>query len=210
MTSIKRMKGFSISRPIIYGNSATPLHGKKVDDPDHTHRWTISVRGVNNEDISYFIRKVAFKLHDTYDNPNRVVEKPPFEITETGWGEFDIIIKIHFNPASGEKPLTLYHHLKLHPYEEDGLGNPWPKQKPVTSYLYDDIVFNEPIDTFYNLLQENQTCNIPLKKTPHHQFSLQAEQEEVGRIDKAIKSTSQEIAKLRERCKRLEAELSAK
>lgn len=69
-----------------------------------------------------------------------VIEKPPFEVTETGWGEFDIIIKIHFNPISGEKPLTLYHHLKLHPYEEDGLGNPWPKQKPVTSYQYDEIV----------------------------------------------------------------------
>ncbi|KAF9914254.1 NuA4 histone H4 acetyltransferase complex and the SWR1 complex subunit [Lobosporangium transversale] len=200
MTSIKRMKGISISRPIIYGNSATPLHGKKVGDSDHTHRWTISVRGVNNEDISYFVRKVAFKLHDTYENPNR----------ETGWGEFDIIIKIHFNPISGEKPLTLYHHLKLHPYEEDSLGNPWPKQKPVTSYSYDEVVFNEPIDTFYTLLQENQTSNIPLKKTPHHQFSLQAEQEELERIDKALQTTAQEIAKHRERCRRLEAELSVK
>lgn len=130
------------------------------------------MRGINNEDISYFVRKVAFKLHDTYENPNRgevvvprlvccrleaasvtdpglsvflVVEKPPFEVSETGWGEFDIIIKIHFNPSSGEKPLTLYHHLRLHPYEEDGLANPWPKQKPVTSYSYDEIVccFNE-------------------------------------------------------------------
>ena len=164
-----------MSRPIIYGNSATPLNGKKVTDPDHTHRWTISVRGVNNEDISYFIKKVAFKLHDTYENPNRgelfeqagakrlamshenmeeeenthsfgislfpktllVIEKPPFEVSETGWGEFDVIIKLHFHPVSGEKPQTLYHHLKLHPYEEDGLGI---KSKPVTSYLYDEIV----------------------------------------------------------------------
>lgn len=64
-------QNIAVSRPIIYGNSATPLNGKKVTDPDHTHRWTISVRGVNNEDISYFIKKVAFKLHDTYENPNR-------------------------------------------------------------------------------------------------------------------------------------------
>ncbi len=73
-----------------------------------------------------------------------VIEKPPFEVTETGWGEFDLIIKIHFNPVSGEKPLTLYHHLKLHPYEEDELGNPWPKQKPVTSYSYDEVVSSCP------------------------------------------------------------------
>ncbi|KAF9130969.1 NuA4 histone H4 acetyltransferase complex and the SWR1 complex subunit [Mortierella sp. 14UC] len=210
MTSIKRMKGISISRPIIYGNSATPLNGKKGGEADHTHRWVISVQGVNNEDISYFVRKVSFKLHDTYDNPNRVIEKPPFEVKATGWGEFDVIIKIHFVPISGEKPLTLYHHLKLHPYEEDGLGNPWPKQKPVTSYQYDEVVFNEPIDSFYTILQENTTSNVPLKKTPLHQFSLQSEQEEVERLDKALKTTSQEIVKLREKCKRLEAELSAK
>lgn len=66
-----------------------------------------------------------------------VIEKPPFEVSETGWGEFDVIIKLHFHPVSGEKPQTLYHHLKLHPYEEDGLGI---KSKPVTSYLYDEIV----------------------------------------------------------------------
>jgi len=71
-------------------------------------------------------------------------------------------------------------------------------------------VFNEPIDTFYNILQENTTSNIPLKKTPHHQFSLQAEQEEVERLEKAIRTTSQEITRHRERCKRLEAELQEK
>ncbi|KAF9968781.1 NuA4 histone H4 acetyltransferase complex and the SWR1 complex subunit [Mortierella alpina] len=210
MASIKRMKGIAVSRPFIYGNSAQPLHGKKAANPEHTHRWTLSVRGINNEDISYFIRKVTFKLHDTYDNPTRVIEKPPFEVTETGWGEFDLIIKIHFNPVSGEKPLTLYHHLKLHPYEEDELGSPGLKQKPVTSYSYDEVVFNEPIDTFYAILQENTTSNIPLKKTPHHQFSLQAEQEEIERLDKALKTTAQEIVKHRERCKRLEAELAVK
>ncbi|KAG0032362.1 NuA4 histone H4 acetyltransferase complex and the SWR1 complex subunit [Podila clonocystis] len=207
MTSIKRMKNIAVSRPIIYGNSATPLNGKKVTDPDHTHRWTISVRGVNNEDISYFIKKVAFKLHDTYENPNRVIEKPPFEVSETGWGEFDVIIKLHFHPVSGEKPQTLYHHLKLHPYEEDGLGI---KSKPVTSYLYDEVVFNEPVDTFYQILQENSTSSIPPKKTQFHQFSLQFEQDEVDKLDKAIKSTSQEIARHKEKCKRLEAELAAK
>ena len=27
-----------------------------------------------------------FKLHDSYANNNRVVTKPPYEVTETGWG----------------------------------------------------------------------------------------------------------------------------
>lgn len=37
-------------------------------------------------------------------------------MTETGWGEFDIQVKIIFVPESGEKPLTTYHRLKLHPW----------------------------------------------------------------------------------------------
>ncbi|KAF9405077.1 NuA4 histone H4 acetyltransferase complex and the SWR1 complex subunit, partial [Podila epigama] len=131
--------GVAVSRPLIYGNSATPLNGKKGNDPDHTHRWTVSVRGINNEDISYFVRRVTFKLHETYDTPQRTIDKPPFEVTETGWGEFDILIKIHFQAVSGEKALSLYHHLKLHPYEEDLINNPGLKTNTVTSYLYDEV-----------------------------------------------------------------------
>jgi YEATS family len=68
------------------------------------------------------------------------IEQPPFEVSETGWGEFEIAIKIYFHTASGEKPVTLYHHLRLHPYEDDGTGQPWPKEKPVTSFNYDEVV----------------------------------------------------------------------
>ncbi len=49
--------------------------------PDHTHRWTVAVRSAASapdseivggaDDLSYFIKRVTFKLHDTYANPNR-------------------------------------------------------------------------------------------------------------------------------------------
>lgn len=67
----KRQKGISVTRPFIYGNVATPLTGKKAAESDHTHKWTVCVRGVNGEDVSYFIKKVQFKLHETYSNPLR-------------------------------------------------------------------------------------------------------------------------------------------
>jgi hypothetical protein len=155
------MKGTVATRALYYGNVASPLGGKKASDSDHTHKWTILVRGVNNEDISFWIKKVTFRLHETYPNPQRskyesltfyisnstntsclltAIEQPPFEVSETGWGEFEIAIKIYFHAASGEKPITLYHHLRLHPYEDDGTGQPWPKDKPVTSFNYDEIV----------------------------------------------------------------------
>lgn len=49
------------------------------------------IKGLEGMDDShYYIRKVQFRLHESYPNNVRMVEKPPFELTETGWGEFDI------------------------------------------------------------------------------------------------------------------------
>lgn len=122
----KRVKNIAVTRPIIYGNIAYPLKDseRKPDTPpDHSHRWTIFVRDPTEAgDPSYFIKKVVFKLHDTYTNPSRTIEAPPFEVTETGWGEFEIAIRIFLAPVSGEKPLQIYHHLRLHPYNHLGVG----------------------------------------------------------------------------------------
>jgi YEATS domain-containing protein 4 len=73
-----------VHRPIIYGNTAivlTPEEKESLAFPDHTHRWTVAVRSATSaadsdivggaDDLSYFIKRVAFKLHDTYPNPTR-------------------------------------------------------------------------------------------------------------------------------------------
>jgi YEATS domain-containing protein 4 len=49
------------------------------------------------------VKKVHFKLHESYAEPNRIVVKPPYEVTETGWGEFEIVIKIYFHDPN-ERP----------------------------------------------------------------------------------------------------------
>ena len=46
--------------------------------------------------MSVYVKKVQFKLHDSYPNSTRVVSKPPYEVTETGWGEFEVVVKIYF------------------------------------------------------------------------------------------------------------------
>ena len=55
--------------------------------------------------MSAYVKKVQFKLHETFNNPNRVITKPPYELTETGWGEFEIVIKIYFNDPN-ERPVS--------------------------------------------------------------------------------------------------------
>jgi hypothetical protein len=82
------------------------------------------------EDFSADIRAVVDVL---------AIEEPPFEVTETGWGEFEIQIKIFFQPEASEKPLTLFHFLHLHPY---GPNKDEEKEQGTTieAHQYDEVV----------------------------------------------------------------------
>ncbi|ORX99043.1 yeats-domain-containing protein [Basidiobolus meristosporus CBS 931.73] len=180
----RRLKGISLSKSIVYGTIATPISSKKAIEPgSHTHNWVVSVRGVNNEDISPFIKKVNFKLHESFANPNRVVEKAPFEVSETGWGEFEIVIKIYFNSVSHEKPVTLYHPLRLHPYEDLDKVKASGKNPIVQYYQYEELIFNEPTEAMYKLLTESGSSTLPLRRTEKHRFSVEYEQEELERLE---------------------------
>lgn len=53
--------------PIVYGSMAFSMGTKKTETS--THKWICYVRGVNNEDLSYLIRKVEFVLHSSFDEP---------------------------------------------------------------------------------------------------------------------------------------------
>lgn len=86
----------TIIKPIVYGNVSRYL-GKKREEDGRTHVWTAFLRPFDpNDDISLYVKRVQFKLHESYSNPIRTVTKPPFEVTETGWGEFDIAMKVRF------------------------------------------------------------------------------------------------------------------
>lgn len=77
----------------------------------------------------------------------------PFFINETGWGEFEITIKLYYVPESGEKPQTLYHHLRLHPYgRDDAEREAMRTSGEVLSWVYEDQIFNEPYEAFYDTL----------------------------------------------------------
>ena len=58
----------AMRRSIVYGTLAVPI---KKPETDHTHRWTVYVRGFNGEDISYYVKRVSFKLHDSFAQPVR-------------------------------------------------------------------------------------------------------------------------------------------
>ncbi|KAJ8736755.1 hypothetical protein PYW07_000026 [Mythimna separata] len=136
-----RLKGVTIVKPVVFGNIAR-YFGKKREEDGHTHQWTVYVKPFLNEDMSAYVKKVHFKLHESYSNPNRIITKMPYEITETGWGEFEIVIKIFFLDPN-ERPVTLYHILKLF-QSPLTVGGPPQTGRVLCSEAYDEIVFQEP------------------------------------------------------------------
>jgi YEATS domain-containing protein 4 len=116
------------------------------------------------------------------------VEKPPFEVHETGyvlawfilvimltffarWGEFEVQIKITFSVESGEKAIAFYHHLKLHPWNVDPVDPDVPEHPPslqaaaafgpVNSWQYDEVVFVDPFQAFLSILTQNPPTPLP-------------------------------------------------
>lgn len=65
----ERVRNQKIVKPIVYGNTTKAL-SKKMEN-GHTHQWTLYIRSYNDEDLSKYVRKVQFKLHESYPNPVR-------------------------------------------------------------------------------------------------------------------------------------------
>jgi len=159
-TVTSREKGLHIVKPILYGNISKSF-GKKREEDGHTHQWTVYVKPYRNEDMSSYVKKVHFKLHDSYSNPNRVVTKPPYEVTETGWGEFEIVIKIFFaDPV--ERPATIFHVLKLfqHGQPQDAAALMQEGKKVVVSEFYDEIIFQDPTQYMQPLLTSTRPITL--------------------------------------------------
>ena len=135
-----------VIKSLIYGSIAFYL-GKKAEE-FISHRWCVYVRGVHNEDISYFIKEVHFTLHPSFKDNVRKLSKFPFEVYECGWGEFDIKINIFFQEES-LKPVEIIHSLKLYPTQSHAALS---AKKPVVSENYEEIIFVNPKKAFLETL----------------------------------------------------------
>ncbi|XP_002737992.1 YEATS domain-containing protein 4-like [Saccoglossus kowalevskii] len=188
-----RVKGISIIKPVVYGNLAR-YFGKKREEDGHTHQWTVYLKPFRNEDISVYVKKIQFKLHESYPNPLRVLTKPPYEVTETGWGEFEVVIKIFFNDPN-ERPVTLYHLLKLFQSETNiMLGN-----KTLVAEQYDELIFQDPTQMMQQLL--TNTRQLTLGSQRHETDFEEVERKTLNSIISAKKKIRFEISELNERLK---------
>jgi YEATS domain-containing protein 4 len=134
-----------------------PSRPKGIPD-DHTKRWTVYVRQPEGDpDIRAWLNKVQFKIFNTYENPLRTCENPPFEVTETGWGGFNIDVRLHFQPISGEKAQYRQHFLQLEKYGDDKQIAEQERTGCVRSEILEVVQFNEPTEALFEALtSENQ------------------------------------------------------
>ncbi|KAF2454061.1 yeats family-domain-containing protein [Lineolata rhizophorae] len=169
----KRVKGKRISRAFIIGSEAWPLppvgspqRPANVPD-DHTTQWRVYVRGMPGQpDLTTWLKKVQFKLFHTYMNPLRTVDNAPFVVSETGWGGFNVEIRLHFNPASGEKPQWRQHFLQLERYGSDEDRARQEREGVVRSEFVEWIEFNEPTEAFWDeMTADSQWAYLDADKT---------------------------------------------
>ena len=125
-------------------------------------------------------------------------ESPPFEVTESGWGEFEIQIKLFFLPESNEKPLTLFHYLKLHPYQPGGGGDVAAAATDVSSYVYEELVFNEPTEAMFEVLT-SRGCVVLPRGGLGGDFTAETEVLELDRLGEGLRIVQKEIAIVKEK-----------
>lgn len=70
------------------------LQVKSESGAEHTHRWVVYVRSPNNDDLTTIVSKVVFHLHSSFADPDREALGPVFEVSEHGWGEFELKIEV--------------------------------------------------------------------------------------------------------------------
>ncbi|XP_063830114.1 protein AF-9 [Ostrinia nubilalis] len=107
------------------------LRSKKTPE-GFTHDWEVFVRGQEGADISHFVDKVVFHLHETFPKPRRVVKEPPFSIKESGYAGFIFPIEIYLKNKDEPKKIKFTYDFTL---QQCG-------------FLKDRYIFQNPNDEF--------------------------------------------------------------
>ena len=161
-----------------------------------------------------------------------MIESPPFEVTESGWGEFEVQLKLFFVPEANEKAQTLWHALKLHPYDGDIEGQK-QRRDTIVAQNYEEVIFNEPAEPLYDILTSGppppargskgakgskqatikhkgeRTAEIPYAPTPDNPYCQKREGEELDRMKEAMKTVDALLKEEGIKFKEKEAELEA-
>ncbi|MEN2500486.1 MAG: hypothetical protein MHMPM18_004646, partial [Marteilia pararefringens] len=84
-----------------------------------THEWTVSLKPLTKfkEIFGASIKRVVFNLHSSFAHPARSFSKPPFKLTEKGWGSFYLRVDVIFKDSHH----SLNYDLQLNNFAEKSL-----------------------------------------------------------------------------------------
>jgi len=170
---VTRVKNREIVVPIRVGTVSWHL-GKNAKD-HATHKWTAYFRHADNEDITDIVKKVVFKLHESFADPTRDLYSGPYEVTEQGWGEFNIMVQIYFvDETRFEGPLEIVHSLKLYHTDPNKTG-------PVATETFEEVVIPEPTEALWKRFLGRKIMYAP--KTEISEFVVKGDDvDELGAI----------------------------
>mmetsp|Transcript_19591 Transcript_19591/g.28184 ORF Transcript_19591/g.28184 Transcript_19591/m.28184 type:complete len:264 (-) Transcript_19591:133-924(-) len=201
MTKKRRLEDTTIACPIVYGSMSVWM-GRKAHE-FATHKWTLFVRGPNDEDLSCFVSKIIFSLHPSFEVPVREITEPPYEVTEMGWGEFEAGIRIFFKD-SDERPVDILHPIKLYP----GGGQQMSVKKPVMHEFYDEIVFTNPTKEFSaDLMMYTAPKDRPITRMTEH-YTVFDEDSDLQHLSSIHDHITREIESAKARILRIDAEIA--
>ena len=147
-----------------------------------------------------------------------MIESPPFEIRETGWGGFNVDIRLHFPQESAAKAEYRQHFLQLEPYGDPEQMARQESQKIVRSEFLEIIEFNEPPEAMFALLtseeqyrskgqkgkgkgkgksgtgsDEKGTVELPEVSSEKNPFSRETERQVLDVLERAIASVDEKL-----------------
>ncbi|KAK8891577.1 hypothetical protein M9Y10_028790 [Tritrichomonas musculus] len=93
-----------IEKQVVVGHLARRL-AKPTESK--THHWEIFLYSPTGEDLTKWIEKCVFHLHESFEQPERTYTREPYIVSEDGWGEFEAQIEIF--PIAKVIPFTLIH-----------------------------------------------------------------------------------------------------
>lgn len=209
-----RLENTTTYLPIAYGSVAFYL-GKKADEY-HTHRWTLYVRSPDKHfDLGRAISKVVFQLHPSFPQPTRELTEPPFEVTETGWGEFEASVRIVWKEDSDERSTMLTHGIRLYPNKAPATAaDPSAYMNtsvPVVAEKYDEVVFTNPKAGFHRSLVDGHVEKLPYplsnEQSVSDHFRTYGDEEDAKAMLEAKNYLEGELRNVKDRLLHVDAEL---
>ena len=80
-----------IEKQVVVGHLARRL--AKTSEAK-THHWEIFLYSPTGEDLTKWVDKCVFHLHESFQPPERTLYREPYIVSEDGWGEFEAQIEI--------------------------------------------------------------------------------------------------------------------